>query len=571
MKENDFLEEENTIAEDLPQEDYIDESVFDMALYPEKYAEEEEHTEEIWPQEELLPEMDEFSEEPTVIAEELLPEEYSEEELLEEAAQEALQEEFAEDELFEDALPEDTAFHEDLVAPETGDELTGDDQAMYSAGLYHHDDAELYAEAAVDNALPQEETFPDEAYRETGESSEEFLEQKMEADDKPKKQRPTRKGRPRRPKGSGLLGIPHLLATVIWLLVILAIGVSLGRLAWVCAADVLAFGRENKEVVVSITSEDNLDTIADKLQNVGLIRYKDLFLMYADLAKVEEKGKISTGTFTLNTIYDYNALVKAMSASSGSRAVVENVLIPEGYSCRQIFALLEEKGICKVAELEEYAANGELSEYWFLEGVERGDKYCLEGFLFPDTYDFYENSSPRQALEKLLNGFNYRFSEDMRAQIDTLNETLTAKMQANGESAEFIAEHQFTIKEVVTVASLIEKETSGNDESYKIASVIYNRLFSWGSTPRYLNIDATIIYALDGDTDLSAEDMTVDSPYNTYNHTGLPPTAIANPGLASLQAALDPADTSYYYYVLDPEEGTHIFSKTYEEHQAAGG
>ena len=124
------------------------------------------------------------------------------------------------------------------------------------------------------------------------------------------------------------------------------------------------------------------------------------------------------------------------------------------------------------------------------------------------------------------------------------------------------------MNDLVIVASMIEKETSGNKESPTIASVIYNRLFNWGDTPAYLNIDASIVYALDGKTDLTAEDLKVDSPYNTYYRTGLTPTPISNPGLASLQAALNPASTKYYYYVLDPMAGSHIFSTTLEEHEA---
>ena len=536
MKENDFLEENELIENDVPQEEYLDEGVIERALYPDEAGEEA-----VSPEEEIYP--------------------------------------------VEDTYPVEEILHDDLVAPEMGSELTADDHAMYAAGLYHPEDAAYYSDLPEDSQLEPEKPFDepeyhDAEYRDAEEQEPQQEEPETEAEPEPevpqqrspqRKERPAHKGRPRRKKGDGLLGIPHLIAAVIWLLVILAIGVSLGRIVWVCASDVLAFGRENKEVVISIENSDDLETVANKLQNAGLIRYPQLFLLYADLADIEEEGKIASGTFTLNTIYDYNALVKAMSPHSGSRAVVENVLIPEGYSCRQIFALLEEKGICKVADLEEYAANGEFADYWFLEGVQRGDKYCLEGFLFPDTYDFYENSTPREALGKMLSGFEYRFTEEMRAQIDTLNARISDKMRANGDSEDYISKHQFTIREVVTVASLIEKETSSNDESFKIASVIYNRLFSWGSTPRYLNIDATIIYALDGDTDLSAEDMAVDSPYNTYRNTGLPPTAIANPGVASLTAALNPADTSYYYYVLDPDAGSHIFTKTYEEHVAAGG
>ena len=432
---------------------------------------------------------------------------------------------------------------------------------------------EIVDEIILDTLVEQEletreiaipEPFEEEAL--TEDDGFQSLSEAAPAPEQPKKERPVRKGRPRRKKGDGLLSIPHMLSTVIWLLIILAIGVSLGRMIWVCAADVLAFGREDKDVSISITADDTMESIAEKLHENGLINLPDLFLLYADLTDVAEEGKITTGTFTLNTLYDYHALVSHMGPRATNRVVIEDVLIPEGYSCRQIFALLEEKGICKVADLEAYAANGELDDYWFLEGVERGNKYCLEGYLFPDTYDFYENSTPKLALEKMLDGFNYRITQELQDQIPVLNETLTTMMKKNGENDEFIKSHQFDLRDVLTVASMIEKETSSNSESYRIASVIYNRLFSWGKTPRYLNIDATIIYALGGKTDLTSEDMAVDSPYNTYTNTGLTPGPIANPGLASIQAALSPEETSYYYYVLNPETGSHQFSKTYEEH-----
>ena len=444
--------------------------------------------------------------------------------------------------------------HENLEEPNTDDELMAADHAMYTAGLQHPEDMEFHFD---DNVIDENAPVIEEEYHKVEEVP-------VKPVSRPK-ERPVRKGRPQRKKGAGMLGIPHMLATVVWLLIIVAIGTTLGRMLWVCAADVLAFGREDQDVVISVTTDDTMESIAQKLQRAGLVRYPELFLLYADLTDAEED--ITTGTFTLNTVYDYHALVSQMSPRSGARAVVEDVLIPEGYNCRQIFALLEEKGICKAADLEAWAAEGDLSEYWFLDGVERGHKYCLEGFLFPDTYDFYENSTPRAALEKMLDGFEYRVSEEMRAKIPVLNEHLTAMMRKNGDSEEFIAANQFDIRDVVNVASLIEKETASNQESYRIASVIYNRLFNWGSTPRYLNIDATIIYALGGKSDLTAEDMAVDSPYNTYTNVGMTPGPIANPGLASIEAALDPETTSYYYYVLDPDKGAHQFSQTLAEHE----
>ena len=462
----------------------------------------------------------------------------------------------------EDPVPEeaviadDDVLHEDLTDPDTREELVAADHAMYSAGLQHPEDVEFFydEETSVDEDICAVEEAP----------VPETLPEPVESPTAEQKERPVRKGRPKPKKGPGLFGIPHILATVVWLLIIVAIGTTLGRMLWVCAADVLAFGREDRDVTISVTIDDTMESITQKLHSAGLVRYPELFLLYADLTDAEED--ITTGTFTLNTVYDYHALVSQMSPRSGARAVVEDVLIPEGYNCRQIFALLEEKGICKAADLEKWAATGDLSEYWFLEGVQRGDKYCLEGFLFPDTYDFYENSTPRAALEKMLDGFEYRVNEEFRAKIPTLNEHLTAMMRKNGDSEEFIAQNQFDIRDVVNVASLIEKETATNQESYRIASVIYNRLFNWGNTPRYLNIDATLIYALGGKSDLTVEDKAVDSPYNTYMYTGMTPGPIANPGLASIEAALNPESTSYYYYVLDPKNGVHDFSGTLAEH-----
>ena len=384
----------------------------------------------------------------------------------------------------------------------------------------------------------------------------------------PAKSRPTHKRRPKRKAEYRLFGLPQLLATAVWLALIVVIGVTFGRVLWVCAADVLAFGRPDKEVSVTITAEDDMDSIIGKLSDADLIRYPWLFQLYADLSGAEED--IVTGTFTLNTAYDYHALVNEMSSSASKREEI-TVQIPEGYSCRQIFQLLEEKGVATVADLEDYAASGELDDYWLLEGVERGSKYCLEGYLFPDTYNFYTGGGAAHALRKLLNGFEHQFNKELQDQIITLNNTLAEKMRANGESDEYVVAHMFTVQEVITVASLIEKEAANASEAPNIASVIYNRLFSWGNTPRYLNIDAAIVYALEGKAELTTEDLQIDHPYNTYKNTGLTPGPIANPGMSSIKAALNPASTSYFYYVLNPETGEHVFSRTYDEHVAAGG
>ena len=369
------------------------------------------------------------------------------------------------------------------------------------------------------------------------------------------------KRRPKRKKTYNLFGLPQILSTAVWLAMILFIGVTLGRFIWVCAADVLAFGRSDKTVTVQITEEDDMDSIIQQLQQKGLIRYPWLFQVYADLT--DAQADIETGTFTLNTNYDYHALVNELS-SSGKREEV-TVQIPDGYNCRQIFALLEKKGVATVEALEEFAANGELGDYWFLENVKRGDKHCLEGFLFPDTYNFYKNGGAEHAITKLLGGFNNKFNEDLQNNLDELNKQLAQTMRKDGKSDDYVVENMLTVREIVIVASLIEKEAADSTESAKIASVIYNRLFNWGNHPRYLNIDAAIVYVTGNSKKIDTE---VDSPFNTYKNEGLPPTPIANPGMSSIHSALNPTDTNYYYYVLNPESGSHVFATNYDDHAA---
>lgn len=439
--------------------------------------------------------------------------------------------------------------------PEQPMEILPDTQALDAHGMLEHGQPEPEFDMNPlndpDLLLPEEqppaEEVHDQAYRDNSQDFDAMFHAPKQKKPEPELPRQTHKGRPKRKKGEGLLGIPNILATLVWLILIVVIGVTAGRMLWICAADVLAFGREDKSVTITIYEADTMEDIVDKLHANGLIRYKSLFNLYAGISHAEED--IKPGIYDLNTRYDYHALVNFMSPRS-SREVI-TLTIPEGYSCRQIFSLLEENRICTAVDAAAYAASGELNDYWFLEGVQRGTENCLEGYLFPDTYEFYKNSTPREALQRMLNNFEIKFSEEMRAQLDALNGSLTGN---------------YTVQDIVIVASLIEKESAAPAESPRVAGVIYNRLFNWGNNPAYLNIDASIVYAQGGESDTI--DTKLDSPYNTYTNIGLPPTAIANPGLSSLKAALSPESHNFYYYVLNPATGMHQFSTTQNEHNA---
>lgn len=379
------------------------------------------------------------------------------------------------------------------------------------------------------------------------------------------------KTRPKRKRSYGLFGLPHLISSLIWLGIIVMLGVTLGNTLWRWCADLMAFGKPDKSITITITDDEvgDMDAITQKLVDAGLISEPKVFKFFAEVTGKQDD--ISAGTFTLNSSLDYNAMIKQMMPHSPTREIVDDLLIPEGYNCAQIFALLEEKGVCTVAELEEYAAHGELNDYWFLEGVERGDKYCLEGYLFPDTYDFYTNDDPRRVLEKMLNDFDYRFTDLMKDSFTAMQERYSKMLAKNGYDEAYIAEHQLTLHDVVTMASMVQKEMANTAEGYTIASVFYNRLTN-RKEPPILGCDATVYYAI-GDyfwekEELTQEDLAVDNPYNTRKYQGLPPGPICNPGIYGLYSALDPDDTNYYYYVYSREDGKHLFTKTLAEHEA---
>lgn len=509
--------------------------------------------------------------------------------------------------------PQEGLFDDVLGAPLVEEEIGPDEHAVASAGLIHPDDMELEMIIAehrpeedeelfqpeADDDFLQEEALSDEAYIPEAEAeklldgeydqteedeapvdevqaavSDEVTEFLMveNGEDGTEPQLSVRKGRPKRKKGSGLLGLPHLAATVIWLALIVVIGVSLGRTLWLCCADLMAFGKPSAQATITIGDDDDIETISRMLAEKNLIRYPGLFKTFAQLTGKDEN--ISVGTFTLNSRLDYNAMINGMTAYASDREEV-TVMLREGFTCAQMFQVLEDYGVCTVEELEEYAANGELDDYWFLEGVQRGDKYCLEGYLFPDTYDFYTNDEPRRVIEKFLDAFDARFTDIMRERLVTIGENYALWLAEEGYDQEYIDAHPMTIREVVIIASMIEKESTGGEESYNISSVIFNRLTD-SSQPPYLNIDATLIYALGGNIDpetgktkpLTYEDLEIDTPYNTYKYVGLTPGPISNPSQESLNAAVSPNDTSFYYYALDPETGEHRFFKTYKEHLA---
>ena len=349
------------------------------------------------------------------------------------------------------------------------------------------------------------------------------------------------KSRPRRRRQNPLAVL------VGYLIFVLLASAILAGMGWMLGSDFCAFNRGAlRETSVEVTAEDSVSTVADKLQDAGLIKYKWFFKLYAGISHADKK--IGIGTYELNTDMDYNALIQGMSNRNATiNADTVTVTIPEGYSVRQIVSLLAKYGVNSEDALLSAAERGSF-DYSFLDSGKSGIAK-LEGYLFPDTYEFFVNEDPSHAICRLLDNFSQRMDDELMTQVE---------------------ESGYSLEEILIIASLIEKETDGKDRT-NIASVIYNRLNNVGETYHKLEIDAAVIYGLgyaNGENyagPLTQADLDKDTPYNLRMHEGLPPTPICNPGLASIRAALEPADTNYYFYALG-KDGVHHFFKTYREH-----
>ena len=345
------------------------------------------------------------------------------------------------------------------------------------------------------------------------------------------------------------------LGGIMYFVFILCVSVVLACLTWMAASDMLALNKSPYTTTVtlpmSIFSSETVDTfdedgektgtkrvthadmeyVAQTLKEAGLIEYKWLFEMFARFSHADTK--IKPGEYELQSTFDYRALVQNMRPGSGS-AVTVSVTFPEGYSMRQIFLLLEEKGVANYDDLMNAAATYKFN-YDFLDDQESEEATRLEGFLFPDTYEFYVGMQPSSAINKFLENFHYRMTAE-----------LLARMEERGQN----------IHEVITIASMIEKEAANDNERAAIASVIYNRLRA--GMP--LGIDATTLYLYpDHEGAPTAAMLEEDTPYNTRLYTGLTPTPICSPGLTSIRAALYPESTNFYYYALDTSTGLHKF------------
>jgi UPF0755 protein len=332
------------------------------------------------------------------------------------------------------------------------------------------------------------------------------------------------------------------------LLVLVGVGIwqSWQWWTWVKAAPFTSgTGHTPKGVKLKITEGTSAQEIGEDLEALGLIRSATAWNLWSRwLALKNPDGGFQAGTYELSPTEPMEAIASKIWTG---KVVRSSFTIPEGWSLSKMAAYFEERGFFPAQEFIAAAQQFSASSYPWLPTNPQPNQFRLEGYLYPDTYEFVGTPTPNDILRQMLDRFE--------------QVALPLYQEAKGKTS-------LSFSEWVTLASIVEKEAVIPQERPRIAGVFFNRLEK--EIP--LGADPTVEYGLGiqqtPDKTLTLEQVRTPSPYNTYLNPGLPPTPIASPGLASLKATLYPENTDYLYFVAR-YDGTHVFSRTLKEHQAA--
>ena len=344
---------------------------------------------------------------------------------------------------------------------------------------------------------------------------------------------------------SATSAVMSLVKAMIYIVAVIAVAVGISVFIINTGNDVFKFVVDEKMVTVTIPEYASIEDVSDALYDSGAIKYKWAFNFWS---KLKDSGaEFIPGTYEVSTSLNYDYLRASFKEST--RRTEVRITIPEGYTVDEIIDKFVDNGIGTRDGFVDAIQNYDF-DYPFLEGLEvRADRiYRLEGYLFPDTYNFYQDSSEVAVLTKLLDNFNRKFVEEYYNRCIDLN---------------------MTVDQAIILASMVESETRFADELGYVSSVFHNRLKYSASFP-YLNSDATIMYAMHHDLggrpdNMSGDDTKYETPYNTYTNKGLPPGPIYNPGLNSIKYALYPNESNYFYFVSD-SVGRMLFATTEADH-----
>lgn len=294
-----------------------------------------------------------------------------------------------------------------------------------------------------------------------------------------------------------------------------------------------------KEVIFSIEKGEGSRDISLNLEKEGLIKWAPIFRLY--VLTIGVSGRLQAGTYVLSSSMNMPKIAEKLAKGD---VIKTEVTIPEGFTLSEIEMELtsEFKEQNLNPQLKSKSLNLYKKDYDFL--ADAPDVAGLEGYLFPDTYWFSYGAEEEDIIKAMLDNFSKKLNLALRGEIKNQKKT---------------------IFEIITMASLLEKEVKTIEDKKLVSGILWKRL----KIGMPLQVDATIGYIIGKNSaDISSEETKIDSPYNTYKYKGLPLGPISNPGLESIMAAVYPSNSPYFYYLSAPD-GKTIFSKTLQEHNLA--
>lgn len=313
-----------------------------------------------------------------------------------------------------------------------------------------------------------------------------------------------------------------------------------------------AVSKTGQDILFLVSPGESVEKIGENLAEAGLIKSKFYFKVYVRWNGLQ--ARFQTGEYVLNPSLSIKKIVKILTGGE-ALSKERNIKIIEGWNIREISQYFERGGMFQSEELLEligfpqvdYRINKEMplpknyaDKFDFLK--DKPTYYGLEGYLFPDTYRIFKDATLDDIVLKMLDNFDKKLTPDLRAEI---------------------ARQGKTIYEIVTMASLLEKEVRSEEDMKIVSGIFWDRI----KNNQPLESCATLAYVLGvNKPQYNAEDTKVDSPYNTYQNRGLPPGPISNPGLKAIKAAIYPEYTDYNYFLSRPDTGETVFSETYEKH-----
>ena len=349
---------------------------------------------------------------------------------------------------------------------------------------------------------------------------------------------------------------------IAWLVSVAIIGAAIAVFLITGMNDLLAINRkgDNATVTVDIPKDPTLDTVTEVLAKNGIIGEPNYFRMYATLTKSDT---FTQGSYELTKDMDYQAIISNLQGNSHRTDTVE-VTITEGMSVVEIAdKLVEEKALSEKDDFLKLCSSDDFDkDFDFLAAIKNGsDRYFkLEGYLYPDKYEFYQNDDPKSIIYKLLNNYEKRMYEKQDFGYDKLYSV--HKLMEKYET-------EYSLDEIMTIASIIQAEAADKEDMYYVSSILHYRLDADASMGvSKLGLDSTKYYPYRSEEALPDNvSSNYKSRYDTYDNEGLPPGPICNPGMEAIKAALKPYDTSYYFFCHD-KYGNAYYASTIYEHEA---